>query len=101
MKVILVFFVSILLAICVANSEPTKSNPIRESNLMHIQPDKPLSTVTYCKTIRTNEMNQVNYFIDKKTSEGYIVKTSSISLANNGWVSVLVIMEKYDIHKWE
>jgi hypothetical protein len=100
MKTLLTFFVGILLLVCTANSEPTKP-VIRKSNLIHIQPDKPISTVTYCETIRADEMDQVNRFIDKHISDGYIVKTSSISLANNGWASVLIVMEKYDIYKWE
>jgi len=101
MKILLTFFVGILLLVCVANSQPTKPKPIRESNLIHVQPDKPISTITYCKTIRDEELKQVNNFIDINSLNGYIVKTSSISLANNGWVSVLIVMEKYDIHKWE
>jgi hypothetical protein len=102
MRTLLTLFVGILLLVCVANSQPAKQKPtIRESNLIHVQPDKPISTITYCETIRDKELNQVNSFIDRNTSNGYIVKTSSISLANNGWVSVLIVMEKYDIHKWE
>jgi endo-alpha-1,4-polygalactosaminidase (GH114 family) len=89
----LLTFIGILLLVCVANSQPTKSKPMtRESNLIHIQPDKPISTITYCETIRDDELNQVNSFIDRNASNGYIVKTSSISLANNGWVAVLVVL---------
>lgn len=91
-------FIIIALSILLLLSATTN---VRESNLKRIQPDKPISTITFCKKLEYDELTQVEKFIEKNTSNGYIVKTSSISMTNNRWCVALVILEKYDIHKWE
>lgn len=91
-------FIIIALSILLLLSATT---PVRESNLKRVQPDKPISTLTYCELLHQNELYKVNDFINRNALNGYIVKTADISAPSYATVSVLIVMEKYDIHKWE